>query len=198
MPSRRRVLVLLGSVALGGGAGCLSTGERSTPTRAADPTDSRAPDRPTTPASTTLGPPTVRELTTGDGETIPVSTYEDAGAVPVVRRFVVGEGEYHNGLRVWNDAGERDGRVVLSADGDDLLTVTERFPANGCLDVRLRRAADYTVEVRLGAVDHTVSIPSDRFDCNEWAVEVGVHERAAEDRTVTTLVACAETAPEPT
>lgn len=127
-----------------------------------------------------------------------MTTYEDAGTVPVVRRFVVGEGKYHNGLRVWNDAGERDGRVVLRAGDTDLLTVTERFPANGCLDVRLRRAADYTVDARLGAVDHTVTLPATQFDCNEWTVEVGVHERAAEDRTVTTLVACAETATETT
>ncbi|MFD1512560.1 hypothetical protein [Halomarina rubra] len=136
-------------------------------------------------------PPTARERPYRPETTHGLSAFPDVEGGPLVEWYEVGDGKYDDRLQIWNGAGAREGRLVLTAGGDiELLNVSHEFPEDGYLELFFHSAADYTAEIRLGDVEHTVSIPSEQFDCNDWSVGVAVRESSAEDRTMTTDMAC--------
>ncbi|MFC5969835.1 hypothetical protein ACFPYI_00680 [Halomarina salina] len=196
MPSRRHVLRRSVTLLVASVAGCLSTDGQSSESTEGGTSASETPgpttSAPTTDASPTLdAPPTVRERPyLSDNTTHGLSALPETDAGPLVEGYAVGDGEYDNSLRVWNGAAARDGRLVLGVGDTELLAASHEVPEGGFLTVQFHSAADYTVEIRLGDVEHTVSIPSDQFDCNHWSVGVAMRETTAEHRTFSTALAC--------
>ena len=128
-------------------------------------------------------PPSVHELRLADGTESSRPTLDDSVAGGPFRKFEVGGGGHGDCVRLRNDADVREGRVVVTAGGSELLDLTDEFPAGGSIDVVFREKGDYRVGVRLDDVERIEDLPAERFDGTDSLTLITLAEDGTEATT---------------
>ncbi|UIO99385.1 hypothetical protein Hbl1158_12740 [Halobaculum sp. CBA1158] len=171
MPSRRRLLAMLGTTVLAATGGCLTAAGRDLPVREVDGDSYLAGAIEGFPSSSSL------VVAVGDRRLVPAA----AANLPVA-------------ARVWNDTG--DARTVrLRLEADDSGVVFDRtatVSSGAAVTVDLREPDDYRL-LWVDGDDVTVlaDVPEADFDCNETSYEAAIRPDATvETSHITTTLGC--------
>jgi hypothetical protein len=193
----RRRSFIVGALALVVPAsGCTAGKDERTP----DPSATFEETGASTPTDTTGSPGTTGTPEETVGEQFPMYEPESKTLTVGSREGVMDtENNRPHDLLIWNAA--TDGRGIRVEVHDDaetaLLAETHEVPADSTLRVELLEPGRYTASVHLaGESADPITIPKDRFDCNESEHQITVTADGTVESTVySTTQACPTDAP---